>query len=332
MVNDAVLRLGRFEFECPISLAPMAGVSDRVFRNLCRQHGADYTVSEMVASDPRLRSSDKTRRRLDQTGASGIRIAQIAGAEPAALAGAALHCVERGAEVIDINMGCPAKKVCNKLAGSALMRDEALVAALLGAVIAAVDVPVTLKMRTGWDPAHRNAPVIARLAESAGVALVTVHGRTRACGYKGEVEYETIAQVKSEVSIPVVANGDIRTVAEARRVLAVTGCDGLMIGRGAFGNPWIFAELKAGLRGDKSFAVPTTGQVVSTMGQHVAALHEFYGCQIGTRVARKHIGWYADHLPGGKAFRQEFNRIETADAQLAHIVNYHNDPQGALAA
>jgi tRNA-dihydrouridine synthase B len=310
----------------------MAGVSDSVFRNLCRQQGADYTVSEMISSNPRLRSSDKTRRRLDHGGASGIRIVQIAGAEPAALAGAARHCVEHGAQVIDINMGCPAKKVCNKLAGSALMRDEGLVAVLLAAVIAAVDVPVTLKMRTGWDPAHRNAAVIARMAEAAGVALLTIHGRTRACGYQGDIDYETIAEVKSVVSIPVIANGDIRTVADARRVLAVTGCDGLMIGRAAYGNPWIFAELKAGLRGDKTFARPTLDQVVAAMGKHVGGLHEFYGRQIGARVARKHIGWYANHLPGGKAFRQEFNRIETADAQLAHINNYHNDPQGALAA
>lgn len=313
-------------------LAPMAGVSDRVFRNLCLDHGADYVVSEMVASDPRLLDSAKTRRRLDQRGARGIRIVQIAGAEPALLANAARRCVDQGADVIDINMGCPAKKVCHKLAGSALMRDEHRVAALLAAVVGAVDVPVTLKMRTGWDVDHRNAPVIARMAEALGVRLLTIHGRTRACGYSGKAEYDTIARIKDEVAIPVIANGDICSAAQARRVLAVTGCDGLMIGRAARGNPWIFAELKAALGGGEIPARPVTSQILATMTQHVHALHEFYGEQIGTRVARKHVGWYAACIPDGKTFRRVFNRIETAQAQLAQLNNYYDDPQGALAA
>ena len=332
MVNDAVFRLGNFDFDCPIALAPMAGISDRVFRSICREHGADYAVSEMVTSDPRLRSSDKTRRRLDQVGTRGIRIVQIAGADPLALADAARHCVDQGADVIDINMGCPAKKVCNRLAGSALMRDEHLVASLLSAVVAAVDVPVTLKMRTGWNPTHRNAPVIAHIAEDLGVRLLTVHGRTRDCGFKGQAEFETIAEIKARVSIPVIANGDIYDVHQAREVLNYTGCDGLMVGRAAFGNPWIFMQLKAGLNGRKAPERQTVEQTLTTMRHHVLALHELYGTQIGTRVARKHIGWYSEHLIDGKAFRQIFNRIETAQAQLATIDNYNSDPQGALAA
>jgi tRNA-dihydrouridine synthase B len=213
-----------------------------------------------------------------------------------------------------------------------LLRDERLVAALLTAVVAAVEVPVTLKLRTGWDPENRNAPGIARLAEAIGVKLLTVHGRTRACGFKGNAEYDTIARIKSEVAIPVIANGDIRTSEEARRVLARTGCDGLMIGRAACGNPWIFAAIKAGMIDGEAPARPTTNEIVATLLQHVRALHAFYGEHIGARVARKHVGWYAEHLGNGRAFRQAFNRIETARAQLAYINNYQADPQGALAA
>jgi tRNA-dihydrouridine synthase B len=286
----------------------------------------------MVASNPRLRDTDKTRRRLDQSGMQGIRIVQIAGAEPAALADAARHCVDNGAHVIDINMGCPAKKVCNKLAGSALMRDERLVASLLSAVVAAVEVPVTLKMRTGWDPEHRNALVIARLAEAIGVQLLTIHGRTRACRYNGAAEYDTISLVKQHVAIPVIANGDIRTAAEAIRVFDSTGCDGLMIGRAAQGNPWVFAEIKAGVSGRPHRAGPEVDDIFATMLAHVNELHELYGSHTGTRVARKHIGWYAAHLRNGTQFRQAFNRIETAQAQLSLINHYQFDPQGAVAA
>jgi tRNA-dihydrouridine synthase B len=310
----------------------MAGVSDRVFRNLCRLHGADYAVSEMVWSDPRLRGTDKTRCRLDHRGASGIRIVQIAGADPALLADTARYCVDQGAQVIDVNMGCPVKKVCGKRAGSALMRDEGLVAALLTAVVEAVPVPVTLKMRTGWSPGHRNAPIIARMAEAIGVQLLTIHGRTRSCGYDQRAEYQTVARVKKEVAIPVIANGDIRTADDARRVLAVTGCDGLMIGRAAHGAPWVFTQIKAALRGDDIPALPATDQIGATMGQHVRALYELYGEDTGARVARKHVGWYARHFRDGTNFRNVFNRIETAQAQLAYIDNYEYDLQGALAA
>ena len=327
-----MFRLGKFEFDSPIALAPMAGVSDRVFRNICLDHGADYAVSEMVASDPRFRASVKTRRRLDQLGTSGIRIVQIAGADPLALADAARHCVELGADAIDINMGCPAKKVCNRLAGSALMRDERLVATLLRSVVAAVAVPVTLKMRTGWDLENRNAPTIARMAQDLGVQLLTVHGRTRDCGFGGHAEFDTIAQIKSELTIPVIANGDIRDFQQAQQVLRHTNCDGIMIGRAAFGNPWLFGQVKAGLRGHAIPAKPTVDQVITTMKQHVTALHELYGTQVGARVARKHIGWYAEHLVDGKAFRQVFNRIDTASAQLLTLNNYYSNAQGALAA
>ncbi|MDA0822422.1 MAG: tRNA dihydrouridine synthase DusB [Proteobacteria bacterium] len=309
----------------------MAGVSDCVFRSLCLQYGADYAVSEMVASNPRLRDTTKTQRRLDHSDAAGIRIVQIAGADPHFLAEAARYCADNGADVIDINMGCPAKKVCNKLAGSALMRDETLVSSLLSAVVAAVDVPVTLKMRTGWDPEHRNAPTVARIAEALGISALTIHGRTRACRFNGQAEYDTIAEIKQLVSIPVIANGDIRTAAEAQSVFDHTACDGLMIGRAANGNPWIFQQIKCALnRTEVSQA--SFHDIVQTMTNHVRAIHELYGYQIGTRVARKHVGWYAQQMPDGESFRQAFNKIETAQAQVTFIENYRNDPQGAAAA
>lgn len=296
------------------------------------RHGADYAVSEMVASNPRVRQSDKTQRRLDHRGSSGIKIIQIAGADPRALANAARYCVDNGADVIDINMGCPAKKVCNKLAGSALMRDEQLVAVLLDAVVSAVDVPVTLKMRTGWDLANRNAPRLARLAESIGIKLLTIHGRTRACRFNGDAEYETIAAIKCDVNIPVLANGDIRSARDAQKILDFTGCDGLMIGRAANGNPWVFTQIKAGLQNQTVPTAPTHNEILATMFQHVEGLHKLYGGNIGYRVARKHVGWYTQYLLDGAILRRAFNRIETPQAQLDLINNYHNDPQGALAA
>ncbi|MFP6680730.1 MAG: tRNA dihydrouridine synthase DusB, partial [Gammaproteobacteria bacterium] len=257
---------------------------------------------------------------------------QIVGADPVMLADAARDCVAQGADVIDINMGCPAKKVCSQLAGSALMRNEPLVEALLHAVIDAVDVPITLKMRTGWDVDHRNAPAIARIAEDAGVQLLTVHGRTRVCRFKDSAEYDTIALIKSGVAIPVIANGDIHSAEQARHVLNHTGCDGIMIGRAAFGNPWIFNQLKTAFGGHNVLVDPSVDQIITTMKYHVEAVHDLYGAGIGSRVARKHVGWYAEHLADGKAFRQVFNRIETAHAQLAHINKYQNESQGALAA
>ena len=327
-----MFRLGSYEFDRPIVLAPMAGVSDRVFRELCKRHGADYAVSEMVTCDPRLRQSDKTQRRLDQNATSGIKIVQIAGADPDALANAARYCVDNGADVVDINMGCPAKKVCSKLAGSALMRDEHLVGTLLKAVVAAVDVPVTLKMRTGWDSANRNAPRLAKLAEDIGIKLLTVHGRTRACRFNGSAEYDTIATIKQSVNIPVLANGDIRSGATATAVLNYTGCDGLMIGRAANGYPWIFAQVQASLKEAAPATTPSQDDIVSTMREHVTGLHNFYGEKVGCRVARKHVGWYAQYLSDGEALRRDFNRIEHASAQLDLLNNYQNDPQGALAA
>ena len=248
------------------------------------------------------------------------------------LAEAARFNVDHGAQIIDINMGCPAKKVCNKAAGSALLRDEALVARLLSAVVGAVEVPVTLKFRTGWDREHRNAPRIARLAEAAGVAALTLHGRTRACAFKGPVEYDTIAAVKQAVSIPVIANGDITDPAVAARVLAYTGCDGLMIGRAAYGNPWIFRELKAALNNEPLPAPPSVSHILATMAAHVDALYGLYGERAGTRIARKHVGWYAARLPGGGVLRQAFNRSESARAQLALINHYENNNEGAMAA
>jgi tRNA-dihydrouridine synthase B len=332
MISDAVFRLGPFQFENPIALAPMAGISDRVFRNLCLDFGANYSVTEMIASNPRLRASHKTQRRLDHRGAHGPRIVQIAGADPSTLADAARYCADRGADVIDVNMGCPAKKVCNKFAGSALLRDEPLVAALIGAVVKAVDIPVTLKMRTGWDTNQRNGPAVARIAEDLGIQMLTVHGRTRACGFKGAAEYDTIARIKHAVSIPVIANGDIRCANEAAAVLAYTKCDGLMIGRAAFGNPWIFAALRAGLNGRSVPRGPHRNEVLEVLRVHVGGLHELYGVDTGVRVARKHAAWYSAHLPDGQLFRQEFNRIADAKAQLALIENYRNAGQGALAA
>jgi len=239
------MRIGPYDISPPLVVAPMAGVTDRPFRELCRRLGAGMAVSEMVASDPRLRSSAKTRLRTDHRGEPGPVVAQIAGADPAMLADAARFNVERGAQIIDINMGCPAKKVCNVAAGSALLRDEALVARILDAVVSAVDVPVTLKIRTGWDRDHRNAPTIARLAQSAGIRALTLHGRTRADAFDGQAEYSTLARVRDEISIPLIANGDIVDPLQACDVLRQTGADALMIGRGAFGRPWVFREIAA---------------------------------------------------------------------------------------
>ena len=321
-----MFQLGRYRFESPISLAPMAGVTDSTWRRICVLHGASYAVSEMLASDPRLRDTIKSKARLDFCQTPGIRIAQIAGADPDHLASAARYCVHKAADVIDINMGCPAKKVCKKMAGSALLRDEALVSRILHRVVAAVTVPVSLKIRTGWDIAHRNAVQIARIAEHAGICLITVHGRSRACRYDRAAEYDTIAAVKQELTIPVIANGDIGDGVRAQQVLAHTGCDGLMIGRAALGNPWIFAEVHAYLRG-LAYQPPTFATRVQQMRAHVVALHQRYGDVLGVRVARKHVGWYCAHLPGGLELRRAFNLTATAGGQLTRIDAYcaHHD-------
>jgi len=300
-----------------LAVAPMAGVTDRPFRQLCRRLGAGYAVSEMVASNPRLLDTPKTRRRTDHAGEPAPIAVQIAGADPAQLAEAARHNVARGAQIVDINMGCPAKKVCNAAAGSALLSDEALVARILDAVAAAVDVPVTLKIRTGPDPARRNALAIARIAENAGIAALTVHGRTRACMFTGPVEYDTIAAVKASVRIPVIANGDIDSPERARDVLAHTGADAIMIGRAAQGRPWIFREIAHFLATGCHLPPPTVAEARELILVHLADHYAFHGEASGVRIARKHLGWYVRDLAGGEAARAEFNAAGTTSAQLA---------------
>lgn len=313
------MQLGPYTLRNNVFVAPMAGVTDRPFRQLCKQLGAGYAVSEMAASDPRLWASEKTSRRINHDGEMEPKAVQIAGADPAMLADCARFNVDRGAQIIDINMGCPVKKVCNSWCGSALLQNERLVGAILEAVVDAVDVPVTLKFRTGWDRMNRNALSIARMAEAAGIAMLTLHGRTRADGYSGEAEYDTIAAVKSAVSIPVVANGDITTPEKAQLVLARTGADAVMIGRAAQGRPWIFREIEHFLRTGRHLPAPTVSEVRQLMQEHLPAHYAFYGEFLGLRTARKHIGWYVRDLPGGEAFRQRMNRIEGCDEQLAAL-------------
>ena len=322
------MQIGAHQLRNALFAAPMAGVTDRPCRVLARRYGAGLAVCEMVSSRPELRASRKSRLRLDHAGEPGPVSVQIAGAEPAMMAEAARHNVERGAQIIDINMGCPAKKVCDRYAGSALLEDEALVARILEAVVAAVAVPVTLKIRTGPDPARRNAVGVARIAEASGVRLLAVHGRTRACGFAGHAEYDSIAAVKAAVRIPVIANGDIETPAEARAVLERTGADGLMIGRAAFGRPWIFREIEHFLATGTELAPPAPAEIESVVREHLEGLYALYGEEQGLRVARKHLGWYARRLPGGERFRQEVVRLEGAAAQRAAV----NDYFGRLAA
>ena len=307
-------------------LAPMAGVTDRPFRQLCRRLGAALAASEMITSDVRLWQTPKSRRRLDHTDEIGPIVVQVAGGDAAMVAEAARLNVDQGAEIIDINMGCPAKKVCNKAAGSALLRDEPLVAEILGATVRAVNVPVTLKIRTGWDRDHRNAVTIARLAEDSGIAALAVHGRTRADHYLGDAEYDTIAAVKAAVRIPVFANGDIDTPDKAVAVLAATGCDGVMIGRAAQGRPWIFREVNARLAGEPPPPPPGPAEVRDIMLTHFAALYALYGEDAGVRVARKHLGWYlaaAGHTgPDGEAFRRRWVTLATPQEQAQEVAAF----------
>ncbi len=316
------MQLGAYVLRNALFVAPMAGVTDRPFRQLCKRFGAGLAVSEMVSSKPELRETRKSRLRTDHAGEADPISVQIAGSDPHAMAEAARYNVGLGAQIIDINMGCPAKKVCNVAAGSALLGNEPLVAAILDAVVRAVDVPVTLKIRTGPNPQARNAVRIARIAESAGIRLLTVHGRTRACRFAGPVEYATIAAVKASIGIPVIANGDIRTPEDARAVLRRTGADGVMIGRAAQGRPWIFREIEHFLATGATLAPPRVAEISAVLAEHLQGLHAFYGAEHGVRVARKHIGWYVSDLPGGEAFRQEMNRIEDAGAQLAAVGAY----------
>ena len=316
------MHIGPHNIDPPLILAPMAGVTDKPFRLLCKRLGAGYAVSEMTSSDPRLWRTRKSTHRLDHAGEPAPIGVQIAGADPQALAAAARHAVENGAEIVDINMGCPAKKVCNAWAGSALLQDEALVERIVRAVVTAVDVPVTLKIRTGWDRANRNGVRVARIAEEAGVRALAVHGRTRDMLYTGEAEYETIAAIKQAVRIPIIANGDVHSPQKAREVLGATGADALMIGRAAQGRPWIFREIAHFLATGEVAQPPSIGVVRDTLLGHVRALHAFYGEPAGVRIARKHLAWYAKDRPENAAFRAVVNRAETADEQLRLTRDY----------
>jgi tRNA-dihydrouridine synthase B len=310
------MRIGPYTIDPPVVLAPMAGVTDKPFRLLCKRMGAGLAVSEMTASDPRLWQTRKSIKRMDHVGEPEPISVQIAGYDPAMLAEAARFNADNGAQIIDINMGCPAKKVCNVWSGSALLQDEPLVARIVKAVVDAVDVPVTLKIRTGWDRQHKNALTIAHIAEDSGIAALAVHGRTRADKYEGEAEYETIAAVKSAVRIPVLANGDIATPQQAKHVLDVTGADAVMIGRGAQGRPWIFREISHYLATGELLAQPSPSDIATILLGHLEHLYAFYGEQAGVRIARKHLGWYAKDRPENAAFRDVVNRAESAHDQL----------------
>ncbi len=317
------MRIGQYELPNALFVAPMAGVTDRPFRRLCKKLGAGYAVSEMVTSRPDLRDSLKTSRRADHRGEPGPIAVQIAGTDAEMMADAARYNLDRGAQIIDINMGCPAKKVCNKWAGSALMQDEALALQIVEAVVAACEphgVPVTLKMRTGWCQSVRNAPALALAAERAGVQMLTVHGRTREQGYKGVAEHETVAAIKASLRIPVVANGDIDSPERAREVLRATGCDAVMIGRAAQGRPWLFREIGHFLATGTHLAPPTAAELRTLMLEHLQEHYELYGEYTGVRSARKHLGWYARALPvdplAVEQFRTRINAIEDCAAQL----------------
>jgi tRNA-dihydrouridine synthase B len=309
------LTIGDYVLSSPVVLAPMAGITDRPFRTLCRQLGAGLAVSEMVTSDTTVWHSRKTKLRLDHCGEIGPISVQIAGSDPQQMAEAARLNVDNGAQIIDINMGCPAKKVCKRAAGSALLRDEALVEAILHAVTQAISVPVTLKIRTGWSPEQRNAVRIAQIAEANGIKLLAVHGRTRACKFEGEAEYETIAAVKAAVSIPVLANGDIDSPEKAAAVLAATRADGVMIGRAAQGRPWLCGQIAQYLAHGTYTAAPEVRQLRQILLTHLRNLHEFYGEPMGVRIARKHVGWYLACQPGAVDFQRTFNQLEHAADQ-----------------
>jgi len=307
-----------FELKNNLFVAPMAGVTDRPFRQLCKKLGAGLAVSEMVTSNSLLYGSAKTRRRADHSGEVEPIVVQIAGADPAMLAAAARYNVERGAQIIDINMGCPAKKVCNVMAGSALMQNERLAARILEAVVKAVpNTPVTLKMRTGWNRENKNAPLLAKIAEDCGIRALAIHGRTRADQYQGEAEYDTIALVKSLVKIPVIANGDIDSPQKAKFVLDYTQADGIMIGRAALGRPWLFAEIAYFLATGAVPPAPSLATIHGWLRAHLADLYAFYGERNGVKIARKHIAWYTKGIPGAARFRQLMNQLDDVAAQLA---------------
>ncbi len=313
------MRIGPYELKNNLIVAPMAGVTDRPFRMLCKRMGAGMAVSEMVASNSLLYGSEKTRRRADHAGEVDPISVQIVGADPKMLAEAAKYNVDRGAQIIDINMGCPAKKICNVMAGSALLQNEPLVGQLLEAVVSAVNAPVTLKIRTGWDTHNRNAVRIAQIAESAGIQALAIHGRTRACAYTGDAEYDTIAAVKDSVSIPIIANGDITTPEKARYVLQYSGADAVMIGRAAQGRPWLFREIEYFLQTGCHLPPPEVAEIHRVMLAHVIELYDFYGEHSGLRIARKHISWYTKGLAGSAHFRHQMNQLESITEQLSAV-------------
>jgi len=313
------MRIGPYQLKNNLIVAPMAGVTDRPFRMLCKRMGAGLAVSEMVASNSLLYGSEKTKRRANHEGEVDPISVQIVGADPGMLAQAARYNVDHGAQIIDINMGCPAKKICNVMAGSALLQNEPLVATLLEAVVDAVDVPVTLKIRTGWDKHNRNAVRIAKIAEASGIQALAIHGRTRACAYTGDAEYDTIAAVKASVNIPIIANGDITTPEKARDVLQYSGADAVMIGRAAQGRPWLFREIEHFLKTGTHLPAPKVDEIHRVLVAHVHDLYDFYGELTGLRVARKHISWYTKGMSGSAHFRHSMNRLESNAEQLAAV-------------
>lgn len=317
-----MFRIGPYNIDSKVILAPMAGITDRPFRQLCRSLGAGMAVSEMVISDTAFWKTPKSVFRLDHTGEASPRSVQIAGADPIMMANAARMNAERGAQIIDINMGCPAKKVCNRAAGSALMRDPALIRTILEAVVKAVDLPVTLKIRTGWCPDSRNGVDIARMAESIGIQALAVHGRTRADAYRGSAEYSTVAKIRDAIDIPLFANGDIDTPEKAQQVLNKTGADAVMIGRAAQGQPWLFREIDHFLRTGQRLPTVAFDEISLIMQHHLDALHHFYGAKMGLRIARKHIGWYLKHFDDGPEFRTCFNQIESAELQRSMLKGF----------
>ncbi len=318
-------QLAHFYLPNRLVLAPMAGVSDNPFRQLCKRMGAGLAVGEMISANNVLWSSAKTRHRINHVGEIEPRSVQIAGADPQQMAQAARFNQDQGAQIIDINMGCPAKKVCNLMAGSALLRDELLVGRILSAVVNAVSVPVTLKIRTGWSPEQRNGVRIAQIAQDSGIQALAVHGRTRACAYRGNAEYDTIRAIKQQVSIPIIANGDINSPTKAAEVLAYTGADALMIGRAAQGNPWLFAQTNHFLNTGESLPSPTPAAVGAILLEHLQTLYAFYGEYTGVRMARKHLAWYTKHLRDSNPFRQQINQIDSSLKQYAQTAAFFAD-------
>ena len=325
------MRIGPYIIDPPLGLAPMAGVTDKPFRLLCKRMGAGLATTEMTSANPQLRGTRKSAERLDHVGEPGPISVQIAGTEPEQMAEFARYNVEHGAEIIDINMGCPAKKVCKAWAGSALMQDEQRVEAILKAIVDAVDVPVTLKIRTGWAADQKNAPLIARIAEHSGIQALAIHGRTRDQKYQGLAEYDTIARIKQERSIPIWANGDIDTPEKAKHVLDYTGADGLLIGRAAQGRPWVFREITHFLLTSRHLPPPSAGEISNILIEHLKALHAFYGETRGVRIARKHLGWYLRTQPESPSFLREINRVDNPDQQLDRIRSWFDTLQSKTA-